>query len=354
MAAANLNEHAKGIGLASKRALAFLAFLPFVMFGFAFPIAFGGQPSKIDGQEIPVKAMEIPAFKDGEGPDFGKLEYVSGLVLATKNGEMGAVSSIRLLDGGTKFISIMDTGHWATGTIVRDSAHKLEGIKDYKIFAIKDGASSHESMDAEGMALGKDRVYVSFERDHRIETFPRPGFETSKPIDVQAPILAKGERLRGNGGMEAILKAPDNGPLAGALMFVAERSYNKKGDFIAGVQSGPKKGTFYVERLAPYDVTDGVFLDDGSFLLLERKFGLSDGIGMRIRKFSGNDIKPGATISGETLMEADFSHQIDNMEGLDVYKAEDGSTHLVVISDDNHSLLERNLMLEFKLLPSAS
>jgi transcriptional regulator with PAS, ATPase and Fis domain len=53
----------------------------------------------------------------------------------------------------------------------------------------------------------------------------------------------------------------------------------------------------------------------------------------------------------ETLMEADFSHQIDTMEGLDAYKAADGSTHLMVISDDNHSLLERNLMLEFKMLP---
>jgi hypothetical protein len=134
-------------------------------------------------------------------------------------------------------------------------------------------------------------------------------------------------------------------------MFVAEKSYNKNGNFIAGVQSGPMKGTFYVERLPPYDVTDGVFLDDGSFLLLERKFGLKEGIGMRIRRFSEADIRPDATLKGETLIEADFSHQIDNMEGIDAYKAADGSTHLIVVSDDNHSLLERNLMLEFKLLP---
>jgi hypothetical protein len=97
-------------------------------------------------------------------------------------------------------------------------------------------------------------------------------------------------------------------------------------------------------------VTDGVVLKDGSFLLLERKFGLKEGIGMRIRRFQLADIAPGKTISGKVVMEADFSHQIDNMEGLDAFTAADGSTHLIVVSDDNHSLLERNLLLEFKLI----
>ncbi|MDB5522261.1 MAG: phytase-like protein [Rhizobium sp.] len=341
--------------MASKRLLSLLAFLPFVAFGLAFPVAFGGQPAKVEGVAIPVVAMQIPEFKRGAGAVFGKLEYLSGLVLATKNGEMGAVSSIRLTDGGTRFISVMDTGHWATGTIERDADGKLTGIADYKITSMKDpsgsGAHDKDSFDAESMVLDKDRVYVGFERDHRINAYPFPGFENAMPLDVQRPVLKKGEQLYANGGMEAILKAPDKGPLQGALMFVAERSYNSEGDFIAGVQSGPMKGTFYVERLAPYDITDGVFLEDGSFLLLERKFGLRDGIGIRIRKFSGDDIKPDATIKGETLMEADFSHQIDNMEGLDAYKAADGSTHLIIESDDNHSLLERNLLLEFRMLP---
>ena len=49
-------------------------------------------------------------------------------------------------------------------------------------------------------------------------------------------------------------------------------------------------------------------------------------------------------------MKADFSHQIDNMEGIDAYRAADGSTRLIITSDDNHSLIQRNLMLEFKLI----
>lgn len=341
--------------MASKKALALLAFLPFLVFGIAFPVAFGGQPAAADGQEIAVKALQIPEFKSGAGKIYGELEFLGGLVLATKNGEMGAVSSIRLMDQGRTFISVMDTGHWATGAIERDGKGSLTGIVEYKIWSMADasGKSAHDKdgFDAEGMVLDKDRVYVSFERVHRIATYALPGFETSMPIDRQSPVVTSGERLRNNGGIEALLKSADSGPLEGALFFVTERSYDKSGNFIAGVQSGPKKGTFYVERLAPYDITDGVVLEDGSFLLLERKFGLKDGIGMRIRRFSTLDIAPGKTLKGETLMEADLSHQIDNMEGLDAYKATDGSTHLIIISDDNHSLLERNLMLEFKMLP---
>lgn len=339
--------------MAVKKRWSLVAFLPFVLFALAFPMAFGGQPAK-DGVAIPVKSVVIDEFKHNAGTRYGDLEYLGGLVMATKNGEMGATSSIRMLPDGKRFISIMDTGHWATGEIERDVAGRLSGIKDYTITSMRD-SGSHKSkdhkdnMDAEGMVIDGDHILVSFERDHRIDTYPLDKFTESEPLSVDRPL--KGDyKLRGNGGLEAILKSPDGSPMEGAIVWVAERSYNAEGNFIAGVQSGPQKGIFAIERIAPYDVTDGVFLEDGTFLLLERKFGLKDGIGMRIRRFRGEDIAPGKTVSGTVVMEADFSHQIDNMEGLDAFKAEDGSTHLIVVSDDNHSLIERNLMLEFKLV----
>jgi hypothetical protein len=338
--------------VAIKKRWSLVAFLPFLLFAMAFPVAFGGQPAR-DGENLPVKVLAIPEFKRGEGPRFGKLDYVGGLVMATKNGEMGAMSSIRMLPDGKHFLSVMDTGHWATGKIERDAEGRLSGISDFSISAMRD-SGSHKSkdhkdnLDAEGMVLDGDTVLVSFERDHRINTYPTAGFQNSEPLKTERPI-AGDFKLRGNGGIEALLKSPADGPLKGAIVWVAERSYDDKGNFIAGVQSGPMKGRFSVERIAPYDVTDGVFLKDGSFLLLERKFGLADGIGMRIRRFKDADIAPGKIVSGEVVMEADFSHQIDNMEGLDAFTAADGSTHLVLISDDNHSLIERNLLLEFKL-----
>lgn len=336
-----------------KKRWSLVAFLPFLAMALAFPLAFGGQPA-VDGAVLAVKAIPIDEFKRGAGTRFGQLEFLGGLVLSTEKSEMGGVSSIRLLPDGKRFISVMDTGHWATGEIARDAAGRLSGIRDYRITTMlgaggRTGNNHKGDMDAEGMVLDGDKVVVSFERTHRIAAYPLDTFTQSGPLSVDKTV--KGDyRLRGNGSLETLLKAPADGPLAGALIWIAERSYDSNGNFVAGVQSGPRKGVFAVERIAPYDATDGVFLDDGSFLLLERKFGLLDGIGMRIRRFKSADIAPGKILSGEVVMEADFSHQIDNMEGIDVYKAEDGSTRLIITSDDNHSLIQRNLMLEFKLI----
>lgn len=50
------------------------------------------------------------------------------------------------------------------------------------------------------------------------------------------------------------------------------------------------------------------------------------------------------------LLEADMRFQIDNLEGMDITADTDGSARITLVSDDNHSLLQRNLMLEFKLV----
>jgi hypothetical protein len=346
-------RNSEGSTLAVKKRWSLLAFLPFALLAMAFPVAFGGQPAK-DGVTLPVQSTFIEEFKRGAGKRYGELEFVGGLVLSTKRGEMGGVSSIRLLDGGNRFLSVMDTGHWASGEIERDADGRPRGIKDYTITRMLDTGSSKsrdhkDNLDAEGLALNGDQILVSFERNHRIAAYPANRYPTSEPIWSEKPI-STGFKLRGNGGLETVMIAPVDGPLQGAIVWVAERSYDKDGNFHAGIQNGPFKGNFHVERVGQYDVTDGVFLQDGSLLLLERSFGLMHGIGMRIRSFDSADIAAGKLLRGRVLMEANFSHQIDNMEGIDAYTAADGSTRLIVVSDDNHSILERNLLLEFKLV----
>ena len=71
---------------------------------------------------------------------------------------------------------------------------------------------------------------------------------------------------------------------------------------------------------------------------------------MQIRRIRGEDIKPGAVVDGEVIMQADMGYQIDNMEGLDILAGPDGDIRIILVSDDNHSILERNLMLEFRLV----
>ena len=60
-------------------------------------------------------------------------------------------------------------------------------------------------------------------------------------------------------------------------------------------------------------------------------------------------IAKGAVADGPVLFEADMGYQIDNMEGIDVWTRADGAQMVSLISDDNHSILQRNLYLEFVL-----
>ncbi len=61
-------------------------------------------------------------------------------------------------------------------------------------------------------------------------------------------------------------------------------------------------------------------------------------------------IAPGAVVDGPSIFDADLGHEIDNMEGIDVHRTADGDTVLTMISDDNFSMLQRTLLLQFTLV----
>ena len=96
-----------------------------------------------------------------------------------------------------------------------------------------------------------------------------------------------------------------------------------------------------------FDISSARFLDDGDLLVLERRYSPGWGVGVRLRRIDGSTIAPGAVVDGETLMEAGLAQQIDNMEGLDVHRDATGRTILTLVSDDNHSILQRTLILQF-------
>ena len=341
--------------MSRSRRVSALAYVAVVAMAITFPVVAGRSASVVDGRVLAVQSRTIDTFsRSGDQTRFGKLEYVGGLVMATAGDEMGALSSIRFLPDREHFLAVMDTGYWAKGRIVRGADGRMTAIADFSVSEMI-GPSGYrrdrkDFMDAEGLQIVDGKVLVSFEQNHRIDSYPFDKTEASGPVTSLKPLIPPGLKFRHNGGMEALLAAPADSAIGDNLFFVAEKSYNATGDFIAAVMGGPRRGNFYVKRYPPYDVTDGVVLNDGTFLLLERCFSLTEGIGARIRRFRLADIKgQGETIDGETIFDADLSEQIDNMEGIDSFVAEDGTRRIVLISDNNHSLLERNLMLEFKL-----
>jgi hypothetical protein len=68
-----------------------------------------------------------------------------------------------------------------------------------------------------------------------------------------------------------------------------------------------------------------------------------------MRRIGLADIKPGAVVDGPMLLEVDLGYEIDNMEGLSVHRSGDGDLVLTLVSDDNFSILQRTLLLQFTL-----
>ncbi|EJM99282.1 esterase-like activity of phytase family protein [Phyllobacterium sp. YR531] len=302
---------------------------------------------------LKIKSRVISNFQLGSSEtSFGSFEFVGGLDMSSTSDRFGSMSAFHFLDAGHQFLGVTDTGSWYTGRIMRDADGKPAAVEDYRMAPILGGdglpVDGKRDSDAEGMNVSGQTVTVSFERNHRIAEY-RLDLENFASLPNILPLAIPKEELRTNRGIETVAYAPANSPLQGARVAVTEMSLNKAGDIFATVLEGPRKGLFYVQRRDGFDISDGDFLPDGDLLLLERKYSIITGISIRLRRIPGDAIRPGATVDGPMLLEADLSYQIDNMEGLDVWQAADGSTRVSIISDDNFSVVQRNLYLEFRL-----
>ena len=125
---------------------------------------------------------------------------------------------------------------------------------------------------------------------------------------------------------------------------------DEAGNIRAFLIGGPMPGAFSVKRTGDYDITDAAAMPGGDILILERRFSLLRGPGMRIRRMAVDTFKPGALVDGAVLIEADAGFQIDNMEGLAVHTSPRGEVILTLVSDNNFSILQRTLLLQFILI----
>ena len=143
---------------------------------------------------------------------------------------------------------------------------------------------------------------------------------------------------------------PNGLPLAGTLIALSERGLDAQGNLIAFLVGGPSPGQFSVVRTDNYDISDAVLLPSGELLVLERKFSWLSGVGIRIRRIALASLAPGAVVDGPPIFEADLGHEVDNMEGIDAHRTPEGETVLTMVSDDNFSMLQRTLLLQFTLV----
>lgn len=302
----------------------------------------------------PTRATRIDNFLIGRGQTrFGEFEFAGGLTLTSSNRAFGGLSGIDFEPDGKNFVAISDTGYWFRGTLLRE-AGRLTGLSNAEwapmLNAKGKPLGAKRNADAEGLRLtridGRLAAYVSFEQVNDLRLYrANPDLSLAKPEPVKLPRSATG--LVRNSGLEMVALAPAKSPLAGSPVLVSERSLDRQGNHRSWIVRGPLAGSFTVARRDDYDVTDGAFLPNGDLLLLERRVILPFGVGMRLRRIPGDSIRPGALVDGPVVMEADMLNQIDNMEGLAVTTDENGQARITLVSDDNLSVLQRTLILEF-------
>ncbi|THD68333.1 MAG: twin-arginine translocation pathway signal [Bradyrhizobium sp.] len=303
---------------------------------------------------IEVHARPIAWFdnSDHDRVRFGSLEFRSGLVLTSSFRAFGGLSGLRFDARGERFISFSDKGTWFTGRIVYQG-RSMTGLADVEASPMlgPDGKpiTSRGWFDSESIALDGQQVYIGLERVNKVLRFDFSKGSTRASAE-EVPMPPAVRKLPFNKGLEALVMVPKGLPLAGTLIAMSERGLDAEGNLIAFLVGGRTPGQFAIRRTDKFDISDAVLLPSGDLLILERKFSWLSGIGIRIRRIPLKSVMPNVTVDGPAIFEADLGDEIDNMEGIDAHVTPEGDTVLTMVSDDNFSMIQRTLLLQFTLV----
>ncbi|MGI9402241.1 MAG: esterase-like activity of phytase family protein [Rhizobiaceae bacterium] len=318
-------------------------------------LAFASCVSSNAQEAVPIgiTAAKILNFKLGESNnDFGRLEFIGGLELKSDNREFGGISGFRFFPDRTNFIAVTDNGIAINGTFKRDVAGALDDVLLADISPLPDPKGNlftrKRDSDAEALVLVGNRAFVAFENNDRINAYTiANGKIYGDPVSVFPEV--KSLRLSHNKGLEALAKSPPNRQDF-EFIAITEESLNAAGNHRAFLLSDGNIGELSIIRIDKFGVTDADFLANGDLIILERFHSTFSGHKIRLRQIKGETIVPGAILDGEVILEADTGFRIDNFESLDISVDEKSETYLTLISDDNFSMLQNTILLEFKYL----
>lgn len=290
---------------------------------------------------------------------FGALDYVGGFEIRADRREVGGLSGLAVTDGGRRLLSISDDGLMVQARIERDARGRPAGLSSASIrrLATSKGSLSRDKAqsDTESIDLyvgegGRSFGVVSLERRPTVMIGPLGADGFVGPLTA-IDLPKELRRLKANQGLESVAALPTGNSLGGRFVVLAEAAERgaTTDDPPGWVIGGKAPFAFRLRRTGDYDPTDAKVGPDGRLYVLERSFSILAGVRCRIRAVRLADLRPGAVVDGDVLFEASMSEEIDNMEGLSIWKAPGGETRISLISDDNRAFLQRTLYLEFRL-----
>lgn len=275
----------------------------------------------------------------GPTPSDPALVLDARVVWRANDPRFGGFSALAVEDGGTRLLAISDRASWATARMVRSDGRltgaTLTGLGPLR--AMSGDPLVDDEVDAEGLAAGPDgALYLSFEAFHRIRRYPR--------IDGPAEAVPSHPDFAGlqtNSALEAL--AID---ATGTIYAIPERSGDLARPFpVYRLRDGRWDSGLSLRRDGMFLVAGADFGPDGRLYVLERDFRWYAGFATRIRSFIvGED-----SLADElTLLQTGFG-DLDNMEGISVWRDQTGQTRITMISDDNFLPIQKTLLVEYIL-----
>lgn len=294
------------------------------------------------------RIVAVPVALDAARPALrrvGDLVFEGGVALSSPDPAFGGFSSLHVAGDHVTLLS-------DEGNIVRFRLGPDWRVRDAHFSALPDGPGhgwDKRDRDSEAMSVDSRNgaVWVAFENSNALWRYD-PAL-TRAEAHVVAPAMRAWPL---NEGPEAMTLLPGGGMVAIAETTAWPHARGRAGILFRGDPTvAPRRG-FRFAMLPPpgYDPSDMALLPDGRWLILYRRLH-----GVRFEaKLAIVDpprVRRGATVAGRVIayLAAPLLH--DNFEGVAVTRT-GTATIIWLVSDDNRTpLLQRSLLLKFRLDP---
>lgn len=256
-------------------------------------------------------------------------------------GWFGGFSGLIISEDGTNLLAVSDRGQFVQAALLREDSQiaDVTNVRRAQVLR-KNGQFAPRPIgrDTEGLALMPNgALMVSFEGQHRVERFSRPG-----AIPRAVAWHADFDQMPKNAGFEAIATAAD-----GTVYAMPEAPIGAENVVqVFALKGGAWRKAFTLNRDKQFQPVGADIGPDGRLYILERGF---NGFGFRTRARSF-DIS-GMRASDEKLLFQKGIGRHDNLEGLSVWRDDQARIRLTMISDDNFRLIQRTEIVEYVIAP---
>ena len=311
---------------------------------------------RAEAEDLAITSLPVARFMSANaGERVQGLIWRGGIEMQSPIDTFGGLSGLGFISDDQKLVLVSDRGNFISGQLIYDEAGRVASLIGVTIEPLQNSKGAELprafARDSESLAVVyrdgvPSAVRVGFENLTRVADFELADGRPQGPAR-EIPIPKWLSDTRTNETLEAICIAPPASAVAGSTLLISEGILddvgNRRGYMLGKADTGPIS---YVPGIGT-NPTDCAFLPNGDLLVLERGVALI-AFRMRLARIPAAEVKPGAVLEGETLLES-TGGDIDNMEALAVHTAPDGSTRITMVSDNNFNDWQRNLLLQFSL-----